>query len=127
MPKTLTPTFDIPRRQSLPQTAARSATDATHRQLGGHPQYGGHPQAGHQASVPNHVASARGLLDVSRRVSSSLRSLGYASLTHIECLVDADRIILNGTVSSYHLKQMAQVAALRVAGAYRVDNCIVVQ
>ena len=60
------------------------------------------------------------------RVVDALASLGYPSLDAVDCEVAAGRVILTGMLPSYHLKQMAQVAALRVAGARRVDNQIVV-
>ena len=60
------------------------------------------------------------------RVVQALASLGYPSLVAVECEVAANRIVLSGALPSYHLKQMAQVAALRVAGPSKVDNRVVV-
>ncbi|MBA4105290.1 MAG: hypothetical protein C0485_05995 [Pirellula sp.] len=60
------------------------------------------------------------------RVVQALASLGYPSLVAVDCEVAADRIVLSGALPSYHLKQMAQVAALRVAGPGKVDNRVVV-
>ena len=64
--------------------------------------------------------------ELRRRVEQALASLGYPSLTAVNCEVDSDRVVLSGALPSYHLKQLAQVAALRVAGANRVDNLVVV-
>lgn len=123
MQRTVTPSCDIPGRSNpyfshAESISAKEGLTRTH---------GGRALSGLQMNFPRAVPSARGPLDVTREVWSSLNSLGYAELTQIESRVDCDRIILNGEVSSYHLKQLAQVAALRVAGAHRVDNRIVVQ
>jgi hypothetical protein len=60
------------------------------------------------------------------RVVHALASLGYPPLDAVDCEVAAGRVVLSGCLPSYHLKQMAQVAALRVAGAGHVDNQVVV-
>lgn len=65
-------------------------------------------------------------IDRRERVVEAIASLGYPSLGGVDCEVAGDRIVLSGSVPSYHLKQMAQVAALRVAGPGRVDNRVVV-
>lgn len=77
--------------------------------------------------VEDQTSSLDRCLDELRaRVVGSLASLGYPSLIAVECEVASDRIVLSGALPSYHLKQMAQVAALRVAGPGRVDNRVVV-
>jgi hypothetical protein len=68
----------------------------------------------------------RRFVDLRERVVEAIASLGYPPLVAVDCKVAADRIVLSGSLPSYHLKQMAQVAALRVAGPGRVDNRIVV-
>ena len=60
------------------------------------------------------------------QVIHALASLGYPSLDAVDCEVSAGRVILSGSLPSYHLKQLAQVAALRVAGPGHVDNQVVV-
>lgn len=60
------------------------------------------------------------------QVIQAITSLGYPTLVAVQCEVAADRIVLSGALPSYHLKQMAQVAALRVAGPGKVDNRVVV-
>src|SRR5690348_6531724 len=64
--------------------------------------------------------------ELRERVVQALASLGYPSLTAVDCEVSFNRVVLSGCLPSYHLKQMAQVAALRVAGPGRVDNRVVV-
>ncbi|WP_145435188.1 BON domain-containing protein [Lacipirellula limnantheis] len=68
----------------------------------------------------------RGIERTNDRVREALLALGYPSLAAIDCHVASGRVILSGAVRSYHLKQMAQVVALRVAGPGRVDNRVVV-
>ena len=68
----------------------------------------------------------RRFVGLRERVVEAIASLGYPSLVAVDCKVAADRIVLSGSLPSYHLKQMAQVAALRVAGPGRVDNRVVV-
>lgn len=65
-------------------------------------------------------------VDLRERVVEAIASLGYPLLVTVDCKMTADRIVLSGSLPSYHLKQMAQVAALRVAGPGRVDNRVVV-
>ena len=77
--------------------------------------------------VEDQTSSLDRCLDELRaRVLRSLASLGYPSLIAVECEVASDGIVLYGALPSYHLKQMAQVAAIRVAGPGRVDNRVVV-
>jgi hypothetical protein len=59
-------------------------------------------------------------------VAQAIAGLRYPSLAAVRCEAAADRIVLSGNLPSYHLKQMAQVAALRIAGRGRVDNRVVV-
>jgi hypothetical protein len=71
------------------------------------------------ASLP--AKNAR-LLDLESRVLASLIDSGYAALRLIGCDVDHNQVILRGIVPSYHLKQLAQVCALRVEGVGRIHN-----
>lgn len=63
---------------------------------------------------------------VSEAVQSAVNALGYPILGTVNCSAAADGLVLSGAVPSYYLKQMAQVAALRVAGSVRVANRLVV-
>ena len=64
--------------------------------------------------------------ELRERVVRALASLGYPSLATVDCEVASNRVILSGRLPSYHLKQLAQVAALRVTGPGLVDNRVVV-
>jgi hypothetical protein len=75
--------------------------------------------------LPSDAAAAERLLP-GERILQALAALGYPSLKSVNCEVTAERIVLSGAVPSYHLKQVAQEAALRVAGPRRVDNRVVV-
>jgi osmotically-inducible protein OsmY len=65
---------------------------------------------------------ARREADLKDRIIHALVNSGYASLTCVGCEVDNNRVILRGSVPSYHLKQLAQVHALRVEGVARLEN-----
>jgi hypothetical protein len=58
---------------------------------------------------------------------ASLRNSGYAALAFVGCRVQADRIILDGSVPTYYLKQLAQAFVQRVAGMRRIDNRLAVR
>jgi osmotically-inducible protein OsmY len=65
--------------------------------------------------------------DLQARVVDSLVNSGYAALALVGCDVDQSRVILHGSVPSYHLKQLAQVFAQRVEGIGRIDNLLEVR
>jgi osmotically-inducible protein OsmY len=73
--------------------------------------------ASHRPASPS-----RRLHDLQQRVVDALVNSGYAALAYVRCEVDNGRVILRGSVLSYHLKQQAQVHALRVDGVGRVEN-----
>jgi hypothetical protein len=78
-------------------------------------------------SIPlNSIPLDRDLHELCNQVAQAIAALGYPSLRAVSCEAAADLIVLSGNLPSYHLKQMAQVAALRVAGRRRVDNRVVV-
>ena len=62
----------------------------------------------------------------SEAVQSAVNSLGYPILGTVSCSTTGEGIVLSGAVPSYYLKQIAQVAALRVAGSVRVVNRLIV-
>ena len=96
------------------------AVSSDHRELSQLPQEA-------QRRVDRRLSALdRRLVDLRERVVEAIASLRYPSLVAVDCKVAADRIVLSGSLPSYHLKQMAQVAALRVAGPGRVDNRVVV-
>jgi osmotically-inducible protein OsmY len=65
--------------------------------------------------------------DLKATVAETLDHSGYSALSLVGCEVRGDAIILQGSVPTYYLKQLAQAFALRVAGAKRVDNRLAVR
>lgn len=65
--------------------------------------------------------------DLYHRVTAALLQSGYAALSFIGCDVEQNRVILRGSVPSYHLKQQAQACAQRVEGIGAIENRLVVQ
>lgn len=65
--------------------------------------------------------------DLKAAAASSLFQSGYAALTSVGCEVRGDRVILHGSVPTYHLKQLAQAFVQRVAGVTRVENHLAVR
>jgi osmotically-inducible protein OsmY len=59
---------------------------------------------------------------LAERVERALRATGYGPLRGIAVTVQARLVLLGGRVPSYYLKQVAQTAALAVAGARHVRN-----
>ena len=61
-----------------------------------------------------------------RWIENALRALregSYAELRNVRCRVEKDRLVLQGTVSSFYLKQLAQAAVCRSGhDDYLVDN-----
>jgi BON domain-containing protein len=51
----------------------------------------------------------------------------YWSIRHLVCQIDRDRIAVQGTVSSFYLKQIVHSLAARAIGAERVRSEIDVQ
>jgi osmotically-inducible protein OsmY len=54
--------------------------------------------------------------DVASQVSQALRATGHLCLRRVRIRVAEGLLILRGEVPSYHVKQVALAAALRVAG-----------
>jgi len=71
---------------------------------------------------PSRREDEQRLGELQARVLASLAKSGYAALAFIGCDVEKNRVILRGSVPSYHLKQLAQVYALRVEGVGRIEN-----
>jgi hypothetical protein len=51
----------------------------------------------------------------------------YADLAFVDYELQGDRVVLCGTVPSYQLKQVAQALVMRIVGAGRVVNRLVVR
>ena len=60
--------------------------------------------------------------DVVQRVDSALRAHPHLRSALIASRHSGDRVILEGAVDSFFLKQMAQEAVREVAGDSRIDN-----
>jgi hypothetical protein len=59
---------------------------------------------------------------LTERVERALRATGYGALHTVRVSVDARVIILQGRVSSYYMKQIAQATALAIPGAHQIRN-----
>lgn len=59
---------------------------------------------------------------LAERVENALRTTGYGALHTVRVSVHARVIILEGRVSSYYLKQIAQATALAIPGAHQIRN-----
>jgi len=59
---------------------------------------------------------------LAERVERALRATGYGVLRTVRVSVNARVVILEGRVSSYYLKQVAQETALAVPGAHQIRN-----
>jgi hypothetical protein len=69
---------------------------------------------------PSFSASARNL-------QRQLETSPYSSLRGLTCVITKERIVLQGTVPCYYLKQVAQTLALRAIGAGRIQSDIEVE
>src|SRR5262245_7367383 len=74
-----------------------------------------------EGTAPPRQRSQEDLRQV-ERVERALRATGYGPLRGIEVTVHARLVILGGRVPSYHLKQVAQSAAMAVTGTGQVRN-----
>jgi len=59
---------------------------------------------------------------LAERVERALCATGYGPLRTVRVSVNAGVVILEGRVSSYYLKQVAQATALTVPGTQRIRN-----
>lgn len=57
-------------------------------------------------------------------VRRGLETSGYGELRTITCRVEGGIVTLNGRVSSYYLKQIAQSIVGRQAGVCRIENLL---
>lgn len=60
------------------------------------------------------------------RVDDALRNSGYSTLRRVKVSISRGRVCLAGQVASYHLKQIAQTAAMSVEGVEELENRLVV-
>jgi osmotically-inducible protein OsmY len=60
--------------------------------------------------------------ELAGQVKEALRQTGYAALRAVRVFTDGQVLVLQGRVPSYHLKQVAQTAAMDVAGVREMHN-----
>ena len=75
-----------------------------------------------ESPAPSISSVEREEFHLAERVERALNATGYGSLRGVVVSVHARMVILAGQVPSYHLKQIAQTAALAVPGAHQVRN-----
>ncbi len=70
------------------------------------------------------LLAAQSLVDLclAERIERALRATGYSPLRAVAVAVCGRLVILRGRVPSYYLKQLAQAAAMEVAGVGEVRN-----
>ncbi len=78
-----------------------------------------------EQTVP-HTAPDPEDLRLAERVERALHGTGYGPLRNVRAAVLARVVTLVGRVPSYHLKQVAQTAALAVPGIWRIQNDVAV-
>lgn len=83
-----------------------------------------HRRPGSPAPAP---AASRSDAQLRRRIEGELRSSGHRPLWCVTLLVEDGTVLLEGTVSSYYLKQLAQEAVRRIDGVRRIDNGLTVR
>ena len=83
---------------------------------------GEHPNEEKDALQATTPVLGRSLEDhrLAERVECALRATGYGALHTVRVSVHALVIILEGRVSSYYLKQIAQATALAIPGAHQI-------
>jgi hypothetical protein len=65
---------------------------------------------------------ARDALSPPTEAERALRATGYPELRHVETVFDSGTVFLRGRVISYHMKQIAQETAMRIADIRGVCN-----
>lgn len=76
------------------------------------------------ATLPGHPVSPSAVADrkLQEAVQRSLNAAGYQLLTRITVHVDNGHVHLTGNVPSYHMKQLATVATLKLDAATELSN-----
>jgi hypothetical protein len=74
--------------------------------------------------APQEPTAADGPAELARAIRSALGRSGYSALKDVACVVTDGVALLRGRVATYHLKQVAQAAAMGVAGVHPVVNRI---
>jgi osmotically-inducible protein OsmY len=88
------------------------------------PPAGPHGDEAAQARQAAALLLAQGLSEfcLAERVEQALRATGYPPLRAVAVSVCGPLVILQGRVPSYYMKQLAQTAALAVAGVRELRN-----
>jgi osmotically-inducible protein OsmY len=70
------------------------------------------------------TALAQGLVDLCliERVERAIHATGLPPLRAVEVCVGGQQVVLKGHVPSYYMKQLAQAAAMDVAGVRELRN-----
>ncbi|MGQ0636817.1 MAG: BON domain-containing protein [Planctomycetaceae bacterium] len=78
----------------------------------------------HSAQVPALAAGPVSKADdqLQQHVRQALRASGYRVLASLECRVWNGVVVLQGSVPTFHLKQVAQNAARRLPGVRQIHN-----
>ena len=61
-------------------------------------------------------------VETTTAIERALCLLGYSELRKVQCGIEVGQVVLDGAVSSYHHKQLAQQAALRYVGPAGLQN-----
>jgi len=77
-------------------------------------------------TLPKEMALSR-LSHCCTALKQQLGTSPYWSIRHLVCQIDRDRITVQGTVSSFYLKQIAQSLAAKVVGVEYMCSEIDVQ
>ena len=77
-------------------------------------------------TLPKEMALSR-LSHCCTALKQQLGTSPYWSIRHLVCQIDRDRITVQGTVSSFYLKQIAQSLAAKVVGVECMCSEIEVQ
>lgn len=84
-------------------------------------------------TIANHPTSLESLVlrtqmdELQACAQASLRACPYREVQKITCLFHNGALLLQGTVSSFYLKQIAQTVLMHVEGARHIVNAIQVR
>ena len=79
-----------------------------------------HPECSSDSQVTTHCAGVALLL--SAEIERALHATGYRPLRGVDIAIHCEVVFLRGRVPTYHMKQLAQAAALAVPGVCEVRN-----
>lgn len=73
------------------------------------------------------VHAARNNEQLELRVQHALNGTGQAPLRQVRLTSDNGRVVLNGSVPTYYLKQLAQATAMSIEGVRSLENNLAVR